>query len=53
MKEEEYEKLIIPWMNDLQQIFEEKGVTPITLYNIGHTGLFYQKLPNSLYIVKI
>ena len=52
MTEEEYNKVMIPWRKELQQIFEEKIFTPSTLYNADQTGLFYQKLPNSLYIKK-
>ena len=46
MTEEEYNKVMIPWRKELQQIFEEKCVTPITLYNAYQTVLFYQKPPN-------
>ena len=52
MTQEEYDKLIITRIKELQKICEEKGVTPIILYNTDQTGLFYQKLPNSLYIEK-
>ena len=50
MTEEEYEKVIIPWIKELQKIHEEKGVTPSALYNADQNSLFYQKLPNSLNI---
>ena len=53
MTEEQYEKVIIPRIKQLREICEDKGVTPITLYNADQTGLFYQKLPNSLYIEKL
>ena len=46
MKEGEYEKVMIPWRKDLQQICEEKSVTPRTLYNANQNDIFYQKLPN-------
>ena len=52
MTEVEYEKLLILWLKELQQIREYKGFTPRTLYNAYQTGLFYQKMPNSLYTEK-
>ena len=41
MTEVEYEKLLILWLKELQQIREYKGFTPRTLYNAYQTGLFY------------
>ena len=52
MIEEEYEKVMVPWRRQLQQICEDKGVTPINMCKTGQTGLFYQKLKSSLYIEK-
>ena len=52
MTDEYYEKLMITWIKEFQQIFEGKYVTPITLYNTYQTSLFYQKLKNSVYIEK-
>ena len=52
MTEEYCGKGMIPWIKELQKICEEKYVNPITLYNTYETSLFYQKLPNSVYIEK-
>ena len=48
MTEEESDKSIIPRRKYLQQILENKGVTPSTLYNEHKNVLFYQNLPKSL-----
>lgn len=53
LSNEEVEALMGLWRNELRELIEEKGVGPSCLYNADHqTGLFYQKLPNALYVQK-
>ena len=50
MGEDEYLKIIGPWVVQLQEMIEENDISPACLYNADQTGLFYQKLPNSTYV---
>eukprot|EP00957_Ditylum_brightwellii_P177821 13545048-Ditylum_brightwellii.AAC.1 len=43
---------MIPCHKELKEECEREGITPAALYNVDQSGLFYQKLPNSLYVQK-
>ena len=43
---------MVPWRKELQNLCDEKNVNPSCLYNSDQTGLFYWKLPYSLYVAK-
>jgi len=48
--EEEANRLIAPFMKELADLITEFSVPPERIYNADQTGLFYNKLPNSLYV---
>ena len=52
LTEEDVEAVMTSWKAELQELAEEKDVGPYCMYNADQTGLFYQKLPNSLYVQK-
>ena len=52
MSQEQFDKVMTPWRKELRELCEEKGVSPKCVYNADQTGLFYQKLLNSLYVRK-
>ena len=41
-----------PWRKIVNNLIVEKKVKPCCVYNADQTGLFFQKLPNSLYVHK-
>ena len=49
---EEITRAIVPWREELREIIEDKYVTASFAYNADKTGLFYDKLPKSLYVKK-
>ena len=52
MTDDECAVLMVPWRKELQDLCEELGVGPECLHNADQSGLFYQKLPNSLCVDK-
>ena len=42
--------IMIPWKEDFHKQLEEKGIKPECMYNADQTGLYYQKLPNTMYV---
>ena len=39
-----------PWIVEFHKILEDKGINKECVYNADNTGMFYHKLPNTLYI---
>ena len=52
MTEDERIRVMAPWKKELEELIEDKKNSPKCLYNADQTGLFFQKLPNSLYVEK-
>ena len=52
LSQEEFDEIMIPWRKEFHRIIVEKGIPPNCIYNADQSGLFYQKLPNSLYVSK-
>ena len=52
MADDEREAVMVPFRKELKDLCEELGVGPECLYNADQSGIFYQKLPNSLYVDK-
>lgn len=50
MTDEEIVLIMTPWIDDFHKLLSEKGIKPACCYNADQTGLYYQKLPNTLYI---
>jgi hypothetical protein len=50
---EEEARLMGPWLTEFHSFLEDKNITAGCLYNADQTGLYYQKLPNTLYIIHI
>lgn len=50
MTDEEIQLIMTPWKEDFHELLREKGIKAECLYNADQTGLYYQKLPNTLYI---
>ena len=50
LTDEEIHLIMIPWKEDFHKQLEEKGIKPECMYNADQTGLYYQKLPNTLYV---
>ena len=42
--------LMTPWIKKFHALLEEKCIPPKCLYNADYTGLYYQKLLNTLYV---
>ena len=49
---EEEEEIMGPWLTKFHVFLIEKNIVPDTLYNGDQTGLYHQKMPNTLYINK-
>ena len=52
LNDEEVATLMIPFRQQLEDLIEKKDIEPHCLYNADQTGMFYQKLPNSIYVQK-
>ena len=53
LSESEARKTIDEWKEkEYLPMIEKLGITPETCYNADQTGLFYQKLPNTMYLDK-
>jgi hypothetical protein len=50
MSEEARADIMKVWCVDFHRILEEKEIRPPCLYNGDQTGLYYQKLPNRIYV---
>ena len=48
--DEEIALVVVPWIEVIRQIIEEKDVTSSCMHNTDHTGLFNAKLQNSVYV---
>ena len=49
---EEEAALVGPWIVEFHKLLEYEGIDQECMYNAYHTGMFYQKLPKTLYINK-
>ena len=52
MTARECERFMAPWRQDLEDLCDNEISSSFCLYNTDQTGLFYQKVPNSLYVNK-
>ena len=52
MSQEDFDKVMIPWRKEFYELCKKKDVSHRCVYNADQTGLFYQKVPNSLYVRK-
>lgn len=52
MTEEHRKKIMKKWLKEFHELIEEKKIEPSCLYNADQTGLYYQKLPNRMYVTK-
>ena len=52
MTPEQEAVLMTPWLKKFHDLLEEKCIPPKCLYNSYQTGLYYQKIPNTLYVNK-
>jgi hypothetical protein len=52
LSEEEVEKIMEPFRKEFHEELEKLGIQPPCVYNGVQTGLFYNKLPNQIYVKK-
>ena len=52
MTQEQIDAIINPWKEEFHKFLEDKKIKKGCLYNADQTGLYYQKLPNALYVRK-
>ena len=52
MSMEEKESLMKPWREEFHKLIEDYNVPQERIYNADQSGIFYQKLPNVLYVDK-
>ena len=50
MNDEEREKIMSEWRTKFWALIEEHNIEPCCVYNADQTGLYYQKLPNRMYV---
>ena len=53
MTYEEREIIMSEWRNDFHANIEELDTTPELVYNVDQTSIYYQKLPNSVYVDEV
>jgi len=47
---EQIEEKMAKWLPDFHEKLERRNIKPACLYNADQTGLYYQKLPNTMYV---
>ena len=52
MTDEFRRKVMDQWTKEFHKLIDNKKVTPNCVYNADQTGLYYQKLPNRMYVSK-
>ena len=52
MTPEREAEVMTPWLSNFHEFLSSKGITSECLYNADQSGLYYQKLPNTLYVSK-
>ena len=52
MTPQEEALIMVPWLEEFHDFLDCKNISPECVYNADQAGLFYRKLPNTLYVNK-